>query len=278
MARARNPMEQSFYDACLLKEIRFDGEEQLGRFRVDFFDRSRKLVIELDGHDSHKTKEQRTYDAKRDRYLHRNGFTVLRFTGSEIFLSLSTCIEEVEQALALMEPQSLPNGAVYIDWQFFDRSAMELLRYYRDLYPEKTMEAVTLSRFLDFVATYMKLVGRYNVHLFGTASSFSASGVDIDALKLRKSHRALFNISEHQNAFIAVSLVEHLHREGTQYRNIIFVGDDAAYPPLLDRGREIQALFRRDNQDTSMGSVQSLRWQDIQYVLGYCLGLATHEL
>ncbi len=278
MPRSRSPIEKSFHDACLQRGITFDHEEQVSRYRADFLDKGRKLVIELDGHENHKSQEDRTNDARRDRQLHRDGFTVLRFTGSEIFHSLSRCIDEVEQTLALMQPISNPKGAVYIDWLFLDRLAFKSFQHYSTLYPDKNIEELALSRFLDLLATYLKLAGRFDVHLFGTASSFSTSLIDIDALKLRKAHRALFNVTEHQHEFLAIALVEHLHKEGTLYDYIVFVGDDGAYPPLLTRGRSLDIILRRDNSSTNMASVQARRWQDIEYVIGYCFGLATHEL
>ncbi|MGV8900306.1 MAG: endonuclease domain-containing protein [Burkholderiaceae bacterium] len=278
MARNPSPIEKSFREACAGEGIHFDSEEQAGRYRVNFFDKSMRLVIELYGHEAHKSKKARTYDAKRDRQLHRDGYTVLRLTGSEIFTSLNRCIEVVKQTLSLMKPQPQPEGAIYVDWQFFDRKAIRCLHYYQKEYPEKELELVSLSALLDFIAKYLDLRGRYDVHLFGTASSFSMSLFDLDALKLRKSHRAFFNITEHQHEFIAIALVEHLHRYGTQYDRLVLVADDNAYLPLLDRGRTVDALFRRDNESTSMGPVLAKKWQDIDYVIGSYLGLETHEL
>lgn len=273
-----SPIEESFKAECNRAGISFDTQEQVSRYRTDFLDKSRKLVIELDGHEDHKSKEDRTYDAKRDRQLQRDGYTVIRFTGSEIFKDVAWCVEEVKQTLLLMKPQPLPAGAIYIDWQFFDRKAIKALNYYRQEHPEKSLKLVSLSQLLDFTANYLKLSGRFDVHLFGTASSFSTSLVDLDALKIRKSHHALFNITEHQHEFIAIELVNHLHQSGTRYDQLVLVADDNAYPPLLSRGRIFNALLRRDNDSTSMAEVGANSWQDIDYVIGWCMGLETHEL
>lgn len=63
-------------------------------YRVDFlitvFDMKTKegygFVVECDGHEYHeKTKSQAQKDKKRDRDMTTEGFTVLRFTGSEIY-------------------------------------------------------------------------------------------------------------------------------------------------------------------------------------------------
>jgi tetratricopeptide (TPR) repeat protein len=53
-------------------------------YYIDFAIVDRKIAIEIDGHDYHKTKEQRTHDAERDRALDLDGWRVIRFTGSEV--------------------------------------------------------------------------------------------------------------------------------------------------------------------------------------------------
>ena len=218
---SQSPIQTKFTDACKKSGISFDTEEQVSRYRVDCIDHARKLVIELDGHDYHKTKEQRTSDAKRDRKLHRDGYTVLRFTGTEIWRDVDGCVEEVAQTLELMKPQPKAAGAIYIDWLFADRTATKLYQRYKNAYPERDVPELTLSMLLDFLGTYLTLKGRYDVHLFGIPSSFSTSIVDLDALKIRKSHNALFNVTEHQVEWLVISLVEHLHKQGTEYDTIV---------------------------------------------------------
>jgi very-short-patch-repair endonuclease len=44
-----------------------------------------KICIECDGHDNHKSREQRTYDGIRSRALQLDDWKVIRYTGSEIF-------------------------------------------------------------------------------------------------------------------------------------------------------------------------------------------------
>jgi very-short-patch-repair endonuclease len=72
-------------------------QHQIRQFRVDFAVVERRLVVELDGHDYHSTKEQRGADASRDRILTGWGWTVLRYTGSEIHSDVHACVGEVAQ-------------------------------------------------------------------------------------------------------------------------------------------------------------------------------------
>lgn len=65
-------------------------------YRVDFlYEREkRKIAVEIDGHDSHKTREQRTHDARKDRFLKSIGVEVVRFTGTELNADAMKCIQE----------------------------------------------------------------------------------------------------------------------------------------------------------------------------------------
>ena len=77
---------------------------------MDFFIPSKKVVVELDGHEFHSSPSQREYDAKRDRYLEKKGFRVIRFTGREINRDVNSCVLELfemSQCLPDQEPTDL---------------------------------------------------------------------------------------------------------------------------------------------------------------------------
>jgi very-short-patch-repair endonuclease len=67
---------------------------QVGKYTVDFLvyytpsvltPRYKKVIVELDGHAFHdKDKNQRAYEKARDRYLVKEGYSVLHYTGSEL--------------------------------------------------------------------------------------------------------------------------------------------------------------------------------------------------
>jgi very-short-patch-repair endonuclease len=82
--------------------LKVDGIAYSIDFVVQKPDGKMKLAIELDGHDFHeKTKEQATRDRRRERAIIRHGFTILRFTGSEIFRNSRKCVEEVIEMITL---------------------------------------------------------------------------------------------------------------------------------------------------------------------------------
>ncbi|VED60436.1 DUF559 domain-containing protein [Staphylococcus simulans] len=68
-----------------------------------YFERSTSLCIECDGHDFHeKTKQQVQKDKQRERDIISNGYTIIRFTGSEIFNSPIKCARETTRILEEM--------------------------------------------------------------------------------------------------------------------------------------------------------------------------------
>jgi Protein of unknown function (DUF559) len=95
------PIEVPFYDALRDTGAIFavqpwvQGVET--RFRPDFmvFYDGGIVVVELDGHESHKSREQRTRDARRQRWFEGRGIKVLRWTGSEVHANAQECVREL---------------------------------------------------------------------------------------------------------------------------------------------------------------------------------------
>ena len=84
----------------------FEPQAQIDAYRVDFAfyqrggeeSKIRGLVVECDGHDFHeRTKQQAITDRSRDRRLQELGYTVYRFTGSEIYSDPMKCAEQLLQ-------------------------------------------------------------------------------------------------------------------------------------------------------------------------------------
>jgi very-short-patch-repair endonuclease len=80
--------ERRMWFECLQKlKGRFRRQRPIGRFIVDFYSATLKLVIEIDG-ESHATPEALAYDAERTHFLQSQGLTVLRFTNHEVMQNL----------------------------------------------------------------------------------------------------------------------------------------------------------------------------------------------
>lgn len=82
-------------------------QEPIGEYRSDFlvsvFKEGKpvgRIVLECDGHQFHeRSKEQVARDRSRDRMMTNDGYTVLRFTGSEIFNRPDEVLADVIKAI-----------------------------------------------------------------------------------------------------------------------------------------------------------------------------------
>jgi|LSQX01.2.fsa_nt_gb very-short-patch-repair endonuclease len=98
-----NEIEKTFYDAFIDELVNPENKIQysqeihsqvvIGIYVVDFVVND-KYIIEIDGHEHHKTKAQRYQDYQRERYLISMGYIVIRFTGSEVFVDPHSCAIE----------------------------------------------------------------------------------------------------------------------------------------------------------------------------------------
>jgi hypothetical protein len=95
------PIEVPFYDALRETGAIFAVQPWVqgveSRYRPDFmvFYDGGIVVVELDGHESHKSREQRTKDAKRQRWFEARGIKVLRWTGTEVHAGAAECVREM---------------------------------------------------------------------------------------------------------------------------------------------------------------------------------------
>lgn len=67
----------------------------IGNYKADFWVKDTDILIECDGYDYHKTKEQMASDYERERFFVRNGYRVVRFTGSEINKDPDKCCDDI---------------------------------------------------------------------------------------------------------------------------------------------------------------------------------------
>ena len=76
--------------------VQFRRQQRIGSYIVDFFCHRAKLIIELDG-GQHYEPEAMEYDRRRTEYLTKAGYTVFRFTNTDVktnFRGVCTAIDE----------------------------------------------------------------------------------------------------------------------------------------------------------------------------------------
>ena len=77
-----------------IEGTKFRRQQPMGSIIVDFVSFEKMIVIELDGGQHARQKEQ---DASRDCWLKLEGFTVLRFWNNEVFENLEGVLEVIRK-------------------------------------------------------------------------------------------------------------------------------------------------------------------------------------
>jgi len=72
--------------------LRFKRQHPIGRYIVDFYCGSCRLVVEIDG-DTHV--DQADYDASRTGWLEEQGYRVLRFFNSDVHENIAGVLEAI---------------------------------------------------------------------------------------------------------------------------------------------------------------------------------------
>lgn len=89
-----SPIENSFYEAwcAYFPHIELKRQYQIGKYRVDFAHVESHTVIELDGYEYHHTSKDRNKDYQRQHDIEDLGWYFVRFTGSQIFTNVASCV------------------------------------------------------------------------------------------------------------------------------------------------------------------------------------------
>ena len=83
-----------WYECLKLLPVTVNRQKVIGRYIVDFYCASAKLVIELDG-SQHYEQTALAADQERDAYLRSLGLTVLRYTNLEVNRNFKDICEDV---------------------------------------------------------------------------------------------------------------------------------------------------------------------------------------
>jgi very-short-patch-repair endonuclease len=81
-----------------LRDCQFYRQRIIGEYIVDFYCPKANLIIELDG-GQHFSEEGMYKDTKRDEYMKKQGYNVLRFSDREVFKNLQGILEKIYETL-----------------------------------------------------------------------------------------------------------------------------------------------------------------------------------
>ncbi len=274
----------------------FGDAEKHGRYRVDFILKDARLIIELDGHLYHSTKDQLERDAIRQRYLTRAGYSVIRFTGREINRDPAACVREVrEMYKERMQRAPAKYRVLYIDYRFLTRQISKASQFYQDLHPDKNLQLPSLDIFITHA------VGWLHEKSFITAFVFLPLEDEYCIAELEG------KTTEYENGEVRINVVAddlysvelgvHMESYAHLFDEFFLVADDPIYVlPLrsvlptqfgdsVPGGRNAEflpggKLLRQGNDETSFvgTDLAKLRWQDVWYPIGTAMGLHPHEL
>ena len=103
--------EQELWSKLRLKQVlgvQFYRQKPIGDYIVDFYARSARLVVEVDGA-QHLTPSQVQRDAQRDAYLAGLDLRVLRFSNSQVLKELEAVVEVIFNTILEGDGGNPPN-------------------------------------------------------------------------------------------------------------------------------------------------------------------------
>jgi hypothetical protein len=158
--------------------------------------------------------------------------------------------------------------ALYIDLVFLEEAAMHLARAHAAR--SGTRQAPTLSRVASTILAMAGLDRLDEVHVFGPVGRPVGGFTEVDA------QVGGARVQRHRAADVPAALAASVSEAAGSTR-VILVADDPAYPTLL-RAADVSILIRLENATSTMPQLYRDRWQDIDYVLGYAMGIPAHLL
>lgn len=89
-----------------LKGYQFYRQKNIGNYIVDFYCPAAKLIIEVDG-GQHYSERGTNKDSIRDHYLASLGFTIMRFSDTDVLGNINGVLERIYDSLSKSSPTLL---------------------------------------------------------------------------------------------------------------------------------------------------------------------------
>lgn len=289
------------FAALIESEKWFGDSSKHYRYRADFILMDARLIIELDGHNYHSSPDQLDKDSKRQRYLTRAGFTLIRFTGRQIVNDCNACVLEVRETYTeIMQRKPAKYRVMYIDYPFVCKETQKFLSLQKELQedgdiPNREVSPVSLDELIPHAIEWLHEKSHISVivfyppeyenkikHLHNTSKEYEKGEISISLVN---------------DELYSLTLGEHMKNFSHLFDEFMLVGDDVVYiepfrsvlPTTF--ATEIMGslelkylangkLLRRGNEDTSyIGSdLVNVRWQRLYYIIGASMGLSLYEM
>lgn len=95
--KTESPIERRLYDCLKFRGEVVKTQVPCGKYRIDIALPAYQIAIECDGKAYHSTPAQKAHDMRKNAYLKRSGWKVLRFPGSRINKDLKGVIARIEK-------------------------------------------------------------------------------------------------------------------------------------------------------------------------------------
>lgn len=94
--KCESPIETRLYGALTTRGYYVRTQVPCGKYRIDIALPQYKLAIECDGKAFHSSLPQKAHDRRKNAYLRKSGWKVLRFSGSQINGNIAKVIRRIE--------------------------------------------------------------------------------------------------------------------------------------------------------------------------------------
>lgn len=94
--KCESPIERQLFDALTFHGYAVTTQVSCGKYRIDIALVGPRIAIECDGKAFHSSPEQKAHDRRKNAYLRKNGWTVLRFSGRMISRDLGKVLQRIQ--------------------------------------------------------------------------------------------------------------------------------------------------------------------------------------
>jgi len=96
-SKLKSPIERPLYNALVINDYSVRTQVKCGPYRIELVIDS--LAIECDGKAYHFSPEQKAHDWKKDAYLRKQGYKIMRVSGSSIVKCMPQVLKRVKTRL-----------------------------------------------------------------------------------------------------------------------------------------------------------------------------------